>query len=193
MTNPYEKCPVFENENYLIRFIDALDAPDLLLVYSDEKAVPFFNSDNCGGDDFHMTKLEHVQGAIKAWHEEYERKGFVRWSIIDKNINRAVGTIELFNRRADDFFNDCGLLRLDLRSDYERKEVIMEILSLITHPTFEMFDCKMIATKIPPFALERKMAAEQLGYELSEEKLIGHDGKIYANYYIILSCSLNEA
>ena len=60
MMNPYEKCPVFENENYLIRLIDDLDAPDLLLVYSDEKAVAFFNSDNCGGDDFHMTRLEYV-------------------------------------------------------------------------------------------------------------------------------------
>ena len=66
MTNPYETCPIFENESYLIRMIDESDAPDLLLVYSDEKAVPFFNSDNCGGDDFYMTRLEYVQGAIKA-------------------------------------------------------------------------------------------------------------------------------
>ena len=41
MTNPYETCPIFENESYLIRMIDESDAPDLLLVYSDEKAVPF--------------------------------------------------------------------------------------------------------------------------------------------------------
>ena len=186
MTNPYEKCPVFENENYLIRFIDDSDAPDLLLVYSDEKAVPFFNSDNCGGDDFHMTRLEYVQGAIKAWHEEYERKGFVRWSIIDKNIRHAIGTIELFNRQADDYFNNCGLLRLDLRSDYEREEIILEILSLITQPTFTMFDCQMIATKVPPFASQRKMAVKQLGFMASLEKLIGgHDGKAYADYYVL--------
>ena len=45
MVNPYEKCPVYENENYLLRLVETSDAPDLLLVYSDEKAVPFFNSD----------------------------------------------------------------------------------------------------------------------------------------------------
>ncbi len=186
MVNPYEKCPVYENENYLVRFIETSDAPDLFLVYSDEKAVPFFNSDNCNGDDFHYTLLEHMQGAIDAWHLEYKRKGFVRWSIIDKSIHHAVGTIELFNRQADDYFNNCGLLRLDLRSDYEHKENIFEILSLITLPAFELFDCQMIATKVPDFAYERKMAVEQLGFTESKEKLIGgHDQKIYTNYYIL--------
>ena len=55
MCNPYEKCPVYENENYLLRMVRKEDKEDLLKVYSDEKAVPFFNSDNCGGDDFHYT------------------------------------------------------------------------------------------------------------------------------------------
>lgn len=186
MMNPYETCPVFENENYLIRQIGVQDAPDLLLVYSDEKAVPFFNSDNCGGDDFHMTLLAHVQGAIKAWQEEYERRGFVRWTIVDKNAQHAVGTIELFNRHADDYFNDCGILRLDLRSDYERREVISEILSLITRPAFELFDCRMIATKIPTFASLRRQAAEDGGFVSSSEKLIGHGGETYGDYFVLL-------
>ncbi len=51
MVNPYEKCPVYESEKYLLRLVEASDAPDLLSVYSDEKAVPFFNSDNCHGDE----------------------------------------------------------------------------------------------------------------------------------------------
>lgn len=64
MVSPYEKCPIYENENYLLRLVEASDAPDLLLVYSDEKAVPYFNSDNCNGDDFHYTTLERMQSAI---------------------------------------------------------------------------------------------------------------------------------
>lgn len=185
MVSPYEKCPVYESEKYLLRFIEDADAPDLLAVYSDEKAVPYFNSDNCDGD-FHCTLLEHVQGMIEAWKWEYNRKGFVRWSIIDKNIHQAIGTIELFNRHADDFFNDCGILRLDLRSDYEQEENVFEILTLIVQPAFELFDCRMIATKVPHFALERKAAIEQLGFTASGEKLIGgHDGKIYTDYYIL--------
>lgn len=185
MVNPYEKCPIYENDNCLLRFVEASDAPDLLRVYSDEKAVPYFNSDNCDGD-FHCTLLEHVQGMIEAWQWEYKRKGFVRWSIIDKKIQRAVGTIELFHRQSEDYFDHCGILRLDLGSDYERKEHIFEILSLIIHPAFELFDCRMIATKVPQFASERKQAVEQLGFIASDEKMIGgHDGKIYMDYYVL--------
>lgn len=184
--NPYKNCPVFENKNYLLRFVDMKDAEDLLKVYSDEKAVPFFNSDNCGGDDFHYTSLERMRSAIQFWEMEYKREGFVRWAIIDKNVNQAVGTIELFNRRAEDFFHDCGILRLDLRSDYEHAEIIREILQLILLPAFDLFACRMMATKIPVFAEERKAAVEKLKFVSSDEKLIGgHDGKIYTDYYIL--------
>lgn len=182
--NPYEKCPVYENENYCLRFIEASDAADLLLVYSDERAVPCFNSDNCNGDTFHYTTIERMQEAIKYWQWEYQRRGFVRWTIIDKNTRHAIGTIELFHRRSDDYFNGCGILRLDLRSDYECEEKISEILTLITPPSFELFDCRMIATKIPPFAHERRKAAEKSGFVRSANLLIGgHDGKAYTDYY----------
>ena len=154
-------------------------------MYSDEKAVPYFNSDNCFGN-IHCTLLEYVENMIDYWLSEYQQKGFVRWTIIDKNINRSIGTIELFNRKAEDYFNNCGLLRLDLRSDYEHEKIIFEILSLITPQTFDLFECNMIATKIPPFAAERKKAAEQLGYKKSKENLIGgHDGKAYTDYYVL--------
>lgn len=198
MVSPYEKCPSFENENYLLRLVEASDAPDLLLVYSDEKAVPYFNSDNCNGDDFHYPTLERMQSAIEFWLWAYKDKGFVRWVIVDKKAQQAIGTIELFNRGGQDhgsdsqstpkdYFNNCGLLRLDLRSDYERTESIREIMSLIVPSTFELFSCQMIATKIPSFADRRKAAAEQLGFALSEEKLIGgDDNRVYTDYFVLL-------
>ena len=72
MSNPYEKCPVLENEQYLLRLVEASDAPDLLAVYSDEKAVPLFNSDNCHGDDFHYTTLQRMQDAVGFWLWAYQ-------------------------------------------------------------------------------------------------------------------------
>ena len=186
MGNPYEKCPVYENETYLLRLVEASDAPDLLRVYSDEQAVPFFNGDNCHGDDFHYTTLERMRSAVDFWLWAYRDKGFVRWAVVDKTVGQAVGTIELFGRRAEDYFDQCGLLRLDLRSDYERAEVVLDILSLIVPPAFELFDCRMVATKIPPAALQRKTAAERLGFVLSDEKLIGgDDGRAYTDYYVL--------
>lgn len=60
----YQDCPVFDNGNYCFRLVVEDDAEDLLKVYSDEKSVPFFNSDNCGGDDFHYTSLEKMKEAV---------------------------------------------------------------------------------------------------------------------------------
>ncbi len=183
--NPYEKCPILENENFLLRFVEADDANELLLVYSDEKAWPIFNSDNCV-DNFQYTTLEQMQNTIDFWQKEYKKKYYVRWTIIDKNINQVIGTIELFNRRSEDYFDNCGLLRLDLRSDYENVDRIIDIMSLMLSKVFDMFECEMIATKVAEVADQRRIAMEQMGFAFTERKLAaGHGNKEYNDYYIL--------
>ncbi len=185
MTNPYQNCPEYESGHYRLRMVTKEDTKALLKVYSDEKAVPFFNSDNCGGDDFHYTTETRMEQAIEYWLWEYERQGFVRWAIVSKVSNEAIGTIELFNRKADDYFTNCGLLRLDLRSDHEKEDCIFEILSRMLPSVFELFECHFVATKVPPFAFQRKSAMIRLGFAASKEKLIGHDQTAYTDYYVL--------
>lgn len=185
MEDVYEKCPVFENEKYKIRLVAGEDWLDLLKVYSDKMAVPFFNSDNCGGDDFYYTTEKRMKEAIDYWLFEYNRKGFVRWSIVDQFCGAAIGTIELFNRQANDYFTNCGVLRLDLRSGYEQADILRDILSLIVAPAFELFHCDKIATKAIPEAGERIKALERLGFRAAQEKLVGHDGTEYGSYYVL--------
>lgn len=91
--------------------------------------------------------------------------------------------IELFHRDANDFFTDCGLLRLDLRSDYETKEAVVEILGPMVESIYELFDCKMIGTKAIESAVERRKGLEELGFGLTEECLVGGDGTKYSGYY----------
>lgn len=189
MKNVYEECPTLENESFKLRLVEKADAPDLLKVYSDEKAVPLFNSDNCDGDDFYYRTLERMEKEIEFWLWAYKDKGFVRWSILDKASNEAVGTIELFHRESEDYFNHCGLLRLDLRSDYERKDRIVEILSLIMEQAYGLFDCAMLATKAIPSALERRMALKTLGYQETGEMLVSPKGINYGDYW---SCHAPE-
>ena len=181
----YEKCPIFEDSSYTLRLINNGDCSDLLKVYSDTKSVPLFNSDNCYGDDFHYTTEEQMANAIAFWIDKYEHKDFVRWSIVDNYTREVVGTIELFHRDANDYFTNCGLLRLDLRSDYEVHSKILKILSLILNTTFDLFCCNKIATKAIPDAVERIKALNQLGFKLADEKLIGHDDTEYENYYVL--------
>lgn len=183
MDSVYESCPELENKRFNLRFISINDCDDLLKVYSDKKAVPLFNSDNCGGDDFYYNTRERMKQALHYWKFEYDRKGFVRWAITDKRERIVIGTIELFHRDSKDYFNDCGLLRLDLRSDYEKEENIIDILNLIVDKTYELFECNMIATKASTFASERIKALNELGFSPTENKLIGHDGREYSSYY----------
>lgn len=185
MSNVYETCPILENEQFLLRRAEEKDAKDLVKVYGDKNALPLFNSDNCAGDNFYYPTTERMEEAIQYWMWEYSRRGFVRFAIIDKVKQEAIGTIELFHRFAEDYFGDCGILRLDLRSDYEKQELIENILSVIIAPAYEMFDCTMIAIKAPVYAVERRKALEKIGFEKSEEALVGgHDGKQYYDYWI---------
>lgn len=179
----YEQIPVMESEVFLLREIEDGDAEDLLKVYSDKDAVPIFNSDNCV-NGFYYTSIEEMKDTIAFWKREYQSRYYVRWTIIDKSANCAIGTIELFNRKAKDYFNNCGLLRLDLRSDYEKQDIIEDILGIVIPETKEMFVCKMIATKAIPIAEERIKALEQKGFYLSGEAVIGHDGTKYGSYYV---------
>ena len=75
----YEEVPVFENNDYLLRFVKTEDAKDLLKVYSDKNALPFFNSDNCHGDNFYYNTREKMDKAIDFWLYSYKERFFVRF------------------------------------------------------------------------------------------------------------------
>ena len=182
--NVYESCPVFMNERFLLRMTAEQDCADLLKVYSDEKAVPFFNSDNCNGDDFHYRTAERMAQAISFWIFSYQNRYFVRWSIIDRITNEAVGTVELFHRDSDDSFTNTGLLRLDLRSDYETEETIESLVSLIQEFAYDWFACDTVTTKAVPEARVRRAVFIRMGFEESKEMLRGHDGTCYGSYFV---------
>lgn len=119
--NIYETCPVLESEKFIIRLFQDADCDDLLKVYSDKNALPFFNSDNCDGDNFYYSTKERMTDAIKFWHMSYENGWFVRMSIVDKLVKSVIGTVELCVRVSEDEFNNMGILRVDVRSDYEQE------------------------------------------------------------------------
>jgi len=184
MNNVYQSCPQYHNGPYHLRLVASNDCDDLLQVYSDSQAVPLFNSDNCGGDDFHYTTKERTQAAIDYWLAEYAQQGFVRWTIIDQRIDTAIGSIELFHRDAADYFDNCGVLRLDLRSDYEQATEIEQLLSPLVTASFDLFNCDKLATKIIKTATARTLAFTDLGFTPTNEPLVGHDGTLYGDYWV---------
>ena len=108
----YEQCPQLESERFFLRLVEEKDGSDLLDVYGDKNALPFFNSDNCHGDNFYYPTEEKMLNAIRFWLSSYRERWFIRWAIVDKATRKAIGTIEMFHRESDDAFNHSGVLRL---------------------------------------------------------------------------------
>ena len=65
--NLYEERPILESGRFLLRAVKSEDCGDLLKVYSDRNALPFFNSDNCDGDIFYYPTIERMNDAILFW------------------------------------------------------------------------------------------------------------------------------
>ena len=179
--NIYKTCPEVQSQRFHLRLAAQQDCEDLLKVYADKRSVPLFNSDNCNGDDFYYTTLERMQQAMSFWIWSYENGWFVRLSIVDHATGCAVGTVELCYRDSE----DTGVLRLDLRSDYEKEADISQLLSLVVEPSYDWIGCSRLITKAKPIAVERIRALTSFGFTPADAPLIGHDGTEYGDYFEI--------
>lgn len=179
MRDVYKACPIYKNNYIVLRQTTLDDAEELLKCYSDKNAVPFFNSDNCQGDDFYYTSIERMTQAIKFWNFSYINRYFVRWTIILNSTNEIIGTIEMYHRTAEDDFNHYGVLRIDLRSKYESQKIIDAILEIANESFYFLFDVKSILTKVFPKAKERLKSLKKNGYTPLGKKFIIHD-----DYYV---------
>lgn len=183
----YESCPVIREKQVTLRKLTPDDLPQLLKVYSDEKAVPLFNSDNCDGDDFHYTTPERMRQAIDFWEYSYRERYFVRFTVVDNSSGEAVGTVEMFNRgrfSADELpdssdTGEHGVLRVDLRSDHETAETLSDLLRA-AETFYDAFGVKYILTKARPEAVERVSALLKAGYRPWKGLVAGK----FADYYI---------
>ena len=181
--NIYKECPSFENDEFEIRLFKNEDLPDFLKVYGDKNALPYFNSDNCDGDNFFYNTEEKMRKALDFWKMSYENGWFARMSIIDKKKPEVIGTVELCIRISEDDFNNMGVLRVDVRSDYENEKELYSIFSLITPHVEELLGCKGIITKGALYAVERAAAISKVGFTKSENLLHGKNGVVYDGYW----------
>ncbi|MCL2812873.1 MAG: hypothetical protein FWD25_13425, partial [Clostridia bacterium] len=147
MNELYGNCPVFETQHFVLRLVSEADAEDLLVCYSDPKAQEFFNIDNFSHICNFYT-VEAMAECIGFWLTAYAQGAFVRFSIVDKSNQKAVGTIEMFG-------GDVGILRVDLASAYESRVNFQELLDVCLENFYDLFQVRAIATKAIPLAVGR--------------------------------------
>lgn len=187
--SPYQECPVFESDQMLYRLVQEADALNLLECYSDAASIPLFNSDNCN-NDFNFQTLEEMNDCIRFWLDEYEGQGYIRFSIVEKNSDKAVGTIEFFARNESvEGGGVVGVLRLDLISRLENEGVLTEILSLIEKEFYDCFGVDAMITKAIPTAEQRITALLNSGFS----KIEGDALVPFNDYYMISKPSGQES
>lgn len=155
MKNIYEQCPTYETESFFLRLVKLADAEELLSCYSDKENVKKFNADFCTSD-FYYSTVEEMENCIRFWLEEYQKQYYVRFSVIPKSNNKAIGTVEIFG-------GEAGVLRIDLSSEYNTENSLTEIIKL----TIEQFvdDFKIDSIKIKTSNIPEKInCIEALGF-----------------------------
>ena len=180
MMNAFSVCPEYETEHFKIRKLKAEDADELFLCYSDPEAARFFNGDCCG-DDFYYTDKDKFQECVKYWLSRYEARDFVRWSIQDKDTKSLIGTVEVcpsLKYAVDGKM--MGILRIDLKSEYEYWTVLKELMDVLVCHIYEDFEVVSIIMKIQKDAAGRqKLLKEYQFVNAKEECNISLE-----NYYI---------
>lgn len=153
--DPYKEYR-YESEKFLLRQVRPEDAPDLWECYSDPAAVALMNDDNCQ-NGFLCPGLEDMQEYIRYWNEEYEKRYYIRPAMIHKGTGKAIGTMEAFG-------GELGVLRLDLNADWERPEVLAELLGLAVREFPQDLAMGGMVIKAVPEAGARRAALEALGF-----------------------------
>jgi hypothetical protein len=160
--DPYDKCPEYESEHFRLRLVSMDDTEGLFLCYNDPEAQKIFNSDYCTSD-FKYSTPDQMGACIKDWLYAYKNRYFIRYAIIDKNVNKAVGTTEIFGGERGGERSDFSVLRVDVGSGYENEESLIEILKMTDSFFFDV-STEMFITKAIPEAAHRINALAKSGY-----------------------------
>lgn len=146
LSNPYQKCPVYETSSFLLRLVQLDDAKDLLACYSDRRSVANMNADCCTSNFYYET-LTQMQECIRFWLREYQQQAYIRFAIIDKTVKKAVGTAEIFGGTLGGGLSGFGVLRIDLALPYETAPLLNEIVSLAANRWTPDFAIPILYTK----------------------------------------------
>ncbi|MCI8921504.1 MAG: GNAT family N-acetyltransferase [Acutalibacter sp.] len=142
----------YETASFALRQVVPEDAPALLRCYGDAEAVALMNGDNCSRG-FYCATLADMESYIRIWQGE----GYARPAVIDKQTGEVIGTLEIFG-------GEAGVLRVDLRRDYEREDVLRELYTLALREFTRDFPMGALVTKAPPAAKARRKVLEALGF-----------------------------
>lgn len=166
----FVKCPTYETEHFILRKMEISDSEDLFLCYSNKESARYFNGDSCN-DDFYYTDYEAFLKCMEYWNSRYEVHDFVRLTIVDKNRNKPVGTIEICPSKkysVDDKW--MGILRIDILPEYETEEAFGELMREILLHIYADYRVDSVLMKAQDDAAVRRAILQKLYFVPAKEE-----------------------
>jgi RimJ/RimL family protein N-acetyltransferase len=146
-SNSFINCPTYETENFLLRKLATKDFEELFSCYSDPLAAKFFNGDNCG-ISFYFDDKNKFKECMDYWLKAQDIHDFIRFTIVSKVYGKALGTIEICPSSKYSYKGGkVGILRLDIKSEYETKTVMEELLGILISNLYKDFKVDFLLTK----------------------------------------------
>ena len=164
--NPYEQCPTFETEHFRLRQVKLKDAADLLECYKNPTLAVQGSAHGClvGPGYYGSQTKREMRKFIRFWLTEYRKKHwYIRWSVIDRQSGKAVGTIEAGAFKI--LSQGTGImLLLDLAAPYETEVFVSELLQLSIARFYALFHADVLIIYGMPGADVRLNALVAAGF-----------------------------
>ncbi len=171
--DPYEKCPEFETARFIFRQVREEDAEELLRAfYGDLTGWMFYGNDMCKSIFAgRYATSEEMGRCIRSWLAAYKNRYYIRLTVIDKQTEKAIGTIEIFDHIhseknwKSDVVRQSFVLHIDFAVPYETQKYLSELLTLADQKFFRLFGFEYLLIRAVPAATERIAALTATGYE----------------------------
>jgi RimJ/RimL family protein N-acetyltransferase len=171
--DPYLKCPEFETEHFYLRQVREDDAEELFdAFYGDLSGWMFYGNDMCRSIfTGRYATLDEMKNCIRSWLTEYTNRYYIRFTVIDKQTRKVIGTIEIFDNIYSEkkwkieAVKNGFVLHIDFAVPYETREYLSELLCLADNEFFRLFGFNYLLIRAVPEAEERIMALLSSGYE----------------------------
>lgn len=119
--------PTFETERLILRPLRTSDYKDLYEIFKDREHLKYFGIPS-------VQTLSDAKQLTKDWVQRLEPFGFLRWTLVLKTNEKAIGTIGLHS------FNSHykkGAVGYELNAAYQHQGYIQEALQMVMRYFFE--------------------------------------------------------
>lgn len=108
---------------------------------------------------------------MEFWESRYQAKDFVRFTIMDIELEKIIGMAEVCPSYKYSADGHCmGILRLDLLPEYEAGKDIQELMEMLLKHIYEDFHVHSVIMKAQEEALTRRNVLKSLHFVPAQDE-----------------------